>query len=188
MLNANSYVCCLQWQYALTSKKKQGCIPTSNLPNKCLRDLFVLWQETAVGLTMFTVAILGPAGWVLANLENYRNRDSAKWSTSHGLKAVWPILLLLSHVGTTVPLTFILPEQLVSLSTQLPLHATIYYSPTIPVLYRAFCSLLKAVIHYNGCLNCLYMEPVTLEINPYLNLSSLYCLTVMYYMFSYDGV
>ncbi|XP_056587568.1 cytochrome c oxidase subunit 8A, mitochondrial [Triplophysa dalaica] len=34
--------------------------------------------ETAVGLTMFTIAILGPAGWVLANLENYRNRGSAK--------------------------------------------------------------------------------------------------------------
>ncbi|XP_057217121.1 cytochrome c oxidase subunit 8B, mitochondrial [Triplophysa rosa] len=34
--------------------------------------------ETAIGLTVFTLAILGPAGWVLANLENYKNRDSAE--------------------------------------------------------------------------------------------------------------
>ncbi|XP_051960736.1 cytochrome c oxidase subunit 8B, mitochondrial [Xyrauchen texanus] len=33
--------------------------------------------ETAVGLTLFTLAILGPAGWVLANLENYKKKGSA---------------------------------------------------------------------------------------------------------------
>ncbi|KAG1940486.1 cytochrome c oxidase subunit 8B, mitochondrial [Pimephales promelas] len=33
--------------------------------------------ETAVGLTLFSLAILGPAGWVLANLENYKKKDSA---------------------------------------------------------------------------------------------------------------
>ncbi|XP_051537600.1 cytochrome c oxidase subunit 8B, mitochondrial-like [Myxocyprinus asiaticus] len=33
--------------------------------------------ETAIGLTLFSLAILGPAGWVLANLENYKNKGSA---------------------------------------------------------------------------------------------------------------
>ncbi|KAK7130966.1 hypothetical protein R3I94_016189 [Phoxinus phoxinus] len=32
--------------------------------------------ETTVGLALFSLAILGPAGWVLANLENYRKGDS----------------------------------------------------------------------------------------------------------------
>ncbi|KAL4659841.1 cytochrome c oxidase subunit 8B, mitochondrial-like [Arapaima gigas] len=31
--------------------------------------------ETAVGLTVFAVAILGPSGWVLANLEYYKKRE-----------------------------------------------------------------------------------------------------------------
>nr|XP_055037067.1 cytochrome c oxidase subunit 8B, mitochondrial [Misgurnus anguillicaudatus] len=34
--------------------------------------------ETVVGLTLFTLAVLGPAGWVLANLENYKNKDTAE--------------------------------------------------------------------------------------------------------------
>ncbi|XP_065143213.1 cytochrome c oxidase subunit 8A, mitochondrial [Paramisgurnus dabryanus] len=34
--------------------------------------------ETVVGLTLFSLAVLGPAGWVLANLENYKKRDTAE--------------------------------------------------------------------------------------------------------------
>ncbi|XP_030638126.1 cytochrome c oxidase subunit 8A, mitochondrial [Chanos chanos] len=34
--------------------------------------------ETSVGLVMFSFAILGPAGWILANLESYKNKDSAE--------------------------------------------------------------------------------------------------------------
>ncbi|XP_077089525.1 cytochrome c oxidase subunit 8A, mitochondrial [Siphateles boraxobius] len=33
--------------------------------------------ETTAGLALFSLAILGPAGWVLANLENYKKRGSA---------------------------------------------------------------------------------------------------------------
>ncbi|XP_051955547.1 cytochrome c oxidase subunit 8B, mitochondrial-like [Xyrauchen texanus] len=33
--------------------------------------------ETAIGLMVFSLAILGPAGWVLANLENYKKKGSA---------------------------------------------------------------------------------------------------------------
>ncbi|MBN3304709.1 cytochrome c oxidase subunit 8A, mitochondrial [Amia ocellicauda] len=31
--------------------------------------------ETAIGLGLMSIAILGPSGWVLANLENYKRRD-----------------------------------------------------------------------------------------------------------------
>lgn len=37
-----------------------------------------LWssvQETAIGLGMFSVAILGPSGWILAHLEDYKKRE-----------------------------------------------------------------------------------------------------------------
>lgn len=67
--------------------------------------LTVVWvlclylQETTAGLAIFSLAILGPAGWVLANLENYKKRDSAasEWSICHWLKAVCLVLLLLTH-------------------------------------------------------------------------------------------
>lgn len=32
-------------------------------------------QETAIGLGMFSLAILGPSGWILANLEYYKKRE-----------------------------------------------------------------------------------------------------------------
>ncbi|XP_071753266.1 cytochrome c oxidase subunit 8A, mitochondrial [Centroberyx gerrardi] len=31
--------------------------------------------ETAVGLGMFGLAILGPSGWILAHLEEYKKKD-----------------------------------------------------------------------------------------------------------------
>ncbi|KAM6985249.1 cytochrome c oxidase subunit 8A, mitochondrial [Aplochiton taeniatus] len=31
--------------------------------------------ETVIGLGMFSLAILGPAGWILANLESYKSKD-----------------------------------------------------------------------------------------------------------------
>ncbi|XP_023823121.1 cytochrome c oxidase subunit 8B, mitochondrial [Salvelinus sp. IW2-2015] len=31
--------------------------------------------ETVIGLGMFAVAILGPSGWVLANIENYKKKE-----------------------------------------------------------------------------------------------------------------
>ncbi|KAL0993944.1 hypothetical protein UPYG_G00115890 [Umbra pygmaea] len=30
--------------------------------------------ETAIGLGVFTLAILGPSGWVLANIESYKKK------------------------------------------------------------------------------------------------------------------
>ncbi|XP_070776882.1 cytochrome c oxidase subunit 8A, mitochondrial [Enoplosus armatus] len=31
--------------------------------------------ETAIGLGMFSLAILGPSGWILAHLEDYKKKD-----------------------------------------------------------------------------------------------------------------
>ncbi|CAL8284940.1 unnamed protein product [Lota lota] len=31
--------------------------------------------ETAIGLGMFTLAILGPSGWILAHLEEYKKKE-----------------------------------------------------------------------------------------------------------------
>ncbi|XP_044022972.1 cytochrome c oxidase subunit 8B, mitochondrial [Siniperca chuatsi] len=31
--------------------------------------------ETAIGMSMFSLAILGPAGWILAHLEDYKKKD-----------------------------------------------------------------------------------------------------------------
>ncbi|XP_053333973.1 cytochrome c oxidase subunit 8B, mitochondrial [Clarias gariepinus] len=31
--------------------------------------------ETTIGFAMFTVALLVPSGWVLANLENYKKKN-----------------------------------------------------------------------------------------------------------------
>ncbi|XP_038554243.1 cytochrome c oxidase subunit 8B, mitochondrial-like [Micropterus salmoides] len=31
--------------------------------------------ETVIGMGLFSLAILGPAGWVLANLEDYKKKD-----------------------------------------------------------------------------------------------------------------
>ncbi|KAI3368052.1 hypothetical protein L3Q82_026875 [Scortum barcoo] len=31
--------------------------------------------ETAVGIGMFSLAILGPSGWILAHLEDYKKKD-----------------------------------------------------------------------------------------------------------------
>ncbi|KAM8915257.1 cytochrome c oxidase subunit 8A, mitochondrial-like [Spinachia spinachia] len=30
--------------------------------------------ETVIGLSLFSIAILGPSGWILAHLEDYKNR------------------------------------------------------------------------------------------------------------------
>ncbi|KAK2872820.1 hypothetical protein QQF64_017526 [Cirrhinus molitorella] len=34
--------------------------------------------ETTIGLAIFSITILGPSGWVLANLESYKKRDGAQ--------------------------------------------------------------------------------------------------------------
>ncbi|XP_051240342.1 cytochrome c oxidase subunit 8A, mitochondrial [Dicentrarchus labrax] len=31
--------------------------------------------ETAIGLGMFSLAILGPSGWILAHLEDYKKKE-----------------------------------------------------------------------------------------------------------------
>ncbi|XP_010868883.2 cytochrome c oxidase subunit 8A, mitochondrial [Esox lucius] len=31
--------------------------------------------ESIIGLGMFSLAILGPSGWILANIENYKKRE-----------------------------------------------------------------------------------------------------------------
>ncbi|XP_057715943.1 cytochrome c oxidase subunit 8A, mitochondrial-like [Corythoichthys intestinalis] len=31
--------------------------------------------ETVIGLTLFSLAILGPSGWILAHLEDYRKKE-----------------------------------------------------------------------------------------------------------------
>ncbi|KAF7655078.1 hypothetical protein LDENG_00061010 [Lucifuga dentata] len=32
-------------------------------------------METTIGMSLFSLAILGPAGWVLAHLEEYKKKD-----------------------------------------------------------------------------------------------------------------
>ncbi|XP_051941840.1 cytochrome c oxidase subunit 8A, mitochondrial-like [Hippocampus zosterae] len=32
-------------------------------------------METVIGLGLFTLAILGPSGWILAHLEDYKKRE-----------------------------------------------------------------------------------------------------------------
>uniref|UniRef100_UPI0037E92D89 cytochrome c oxidase subunit 8A, mitochondrial n=1 Tax=Semicossyphus pulcher TaxID=241346 RepID=UPI0037E92D89 len=32
-------------------------------------------METTIGFTLFSVAILGPAGWILAHLEDYKKKE-----------------------------------------------------------------------------------------------------------------
>ncbi|XP_073680846.1 cytochrome c oxidase subunit 8A, mitochondrial [Garra rufa] len=34
--------------------------------------------ETVIGLAVFSLTILGPSGWVLANLESYKNKNGAQ--------------------------------------------------------------------------------------------------------------
>ncbi|XP_012676563.1 cytochrome c oxidase subunit 8B, mitochondrial [Clupea harengus] len=46
----------------------------ANLSNRAAKDPLGP-AETAIGLTMFALAILGPAGWILANLENYKKKN-----------------------------------------------------------------------------------------------------------------
>ncbi|KAJ8266128.1 hypothetical protein GJAV_G00126250 [Gymnothorax javanicus] len=31
--------------------------------------------ETAIGIGLFSLAILGPMGWILSNLESYKSKD-----------------------------------------------------------------------------------------------------------------
>ncbi|XP_034530962.1 cytochrome c oxidase subunit 8A, mitochondrial [Notolabrus celidotus] len=31
--------------------------------------------ETAIGISMFSLAILGPAGWILSHLEEYKTKE-----------------------------------------------------------------------------------------------------------------
>ncbi|MEQ2224812.1 hypothetical protein ILYODFUR_011354 [Ilyodon furcidens] len=47
---------------------------TANLYTKPAKEKFGI-IETTVGLGSFTVAILGPSGWVLAHLEDYKKKE-----------------------------------------------------------------------------------------------------------------
>ncbi|XP_059382516.1 cytochrome c oxidase subunit 8B, mitochondrial [Carassius carassius] len=49
----------------------------ANITTRPAKDTFGP-VETVVGLTMFSLTILGPSGWVLANLENYKKKDAAE--------------------------------------------------------------------------------------------------------------
>lgn len=39
------------------------------------RTLLSSVQETVIGLGMFSLAILGPSGWILSHLEDYKKRE-----------------------------------------------------------------------------------------------------------------
>lgn len=34
-----------------------------------------LFQESVIGIGMFSLAILAPAGWILAHLEDYKKKE-----------------------------------------------------------------------------------------------------------------
>ncbi|XP_041948230.1 cytochrome c oxidase subunit 8B, mitochondrial [Alosa sapidissima] len=46
----------------------------ANLANRAAKDPLGP-AETAIGLTLFSLAILGPSGWILANLESYKKKE-----------------------------------------------------------------------------------------------------------------
>uniref|UniRef100_A0A673FQH8 Uncharacterized protein n=1 Tax=Sinocyclocheilus rhinocerous TaxID=307959 RepID=A0A673FQH8_9TELE len=41
-------------------------------------NLILVLKETVIGLTIFSFTILGPSGWILDNLENYKKKDAAE--------------------------------------------------------------------------------------------------------------
>ncbi|XP_016348949.1 cytochrome c oxidase subunit 8B, mitochondrial-like [Sinocyclocheilus anshuiensis] len=49
----------------------------ANITTRPAKDTFGP-VETVIGLTTFSFTILGPSGWILANLENYKKKDAAE--------------------------------------------------------------------------------------------------------------
>ncbi|XP_016377023.1 cytochrome c oxidase subunit 8A, mitochondrial [Sinocyclocheilus rhinocerous] len=49
----------------------------ANIATRPAKDKFGP-AETIIGLTVFSFTILGPSGWVLANLENYKKKGTAE--------------------------------------------------------------------------------------------------------------
>ncbi|XP_062402990.1 cytochrome c oxidase subunit 8B, mitochondrial [Sardina pilchardus] len=49
-------------------------IQKANLSHKPAKNVLSAGEQAFVMVTFF-VTILGPSGWVLANLENYKNKD-----------------------------------------------------------------------------------------------------------------
>ncbi|XP_016336545.1 cytochrome c oxidase subunit 8B, mitochondrial-like [Sinocyclocheilus anshuiensis] len=49
----------------------------ANIATRPAKDKFGP-TETIIGLTVFSFTILGPSGWVLANLENYKKKGTAE--------------------------------------------------------------------------------------------------------------
>lgn len=43
-------------------------------------------QQTALVLTVLTVAIVGPSGWILAHLDHYKSRGWCSWDSSSNVK------------------------------------------------------------------------------------------------------
>lgn len=55
-------------------------------------------QQTALVLTVLTVAILGPSGWILAHLDHYKSRGWCSWDSS----AIVKIKLFLINLNFTL--------------------------------------------------------------------------------------
>ncbi|KAI2651265.1 cytochrome c oxidase subunit mitochondrial-like protein [Labeo rohita] len=49
----------------------------ANIATRPAKDL-IGPAETTIGLAIFSITILGPSGWVLANLESYKNKGVAQ--------------------------------------------------------------------------------------------------------------
>lgn len=61
-----------------TFYKSVECCSASRIvisPSQLKKNLLSSVQETAIGLGMFSLAILGPSGWILAHLEDYKKRE-----------------------------------------------------------------------------------------------------------------
>ncbi|XP_029985500.1 cytochrome c oxidase subunit 8A, mitochondrial [Sphaeramia orbicularis] len=52
----------------------RGHTQRANLSSKPAKEVIGA-VETGVGLGLFSLAILGPSGWILAHLEDYKKKD-----------------------------------------------------------------------------------------------------------------
>ncbi|KAK5867969.1 hypothetical protein PBY51_012420 [Eleginops maclovinus] len=59
--------------HLLRSALRTQLVPVANLSSKPAKHV-ISAGEQAIAMTVFFTAILGPSGWVLAHLEDYKNK------------------------------------------------------------------------------------------------------------------
>ncbi|KAM6969097.1 cytochrome c oxidase subunit 8A, mitochondrial [Tautogolabrus adspersus] len=59
---------------AAPALRQHSVVQKANMYSKPAKDKIGV-KETAIGITMFSLAILGPSGWILAHLEDYKKKE-----------------------------------------------------------------------------------------------------------------